>query len=66
MRDYDNSNEVIDVAHHCKNFKSSGKVQNKVYSSDLSVSCLTCQNWKTDGCISDSYDGALKCMEKNQ
>ncbi|HHW30806.1 MAG TPA: hypothetical protein GXX20_03895 [Clostridiaceae bacterium] len=60
------SNEMIDVAQHCKNFRARGSTESKKGSSEMSVSCLTCNNWNTDGCISDSYDGALRCMEKNQ
>jgi hypothetical protein len=66
MRAYDDSGEIIDVAHHCKDFKASGTAESRKNSSEISISCLTCSNWYTDGCISESYEGALKCMEKNQ
>lgn len=66
MKPFDDSNEIVDVAHHCKDFRARGSAESKKSSSELSVSCLTCNNWNTDGCISDSYDGALRCMEQNQ
>lgn len=62
----DESHEIIDVGQHCNQFKKTDIATNKVESSEMSVSCMNCKHWNTDGCISESYEGALRCMEKNQ